>query len=308
MSDKKHSKTVETTGHVWDGDLQEYDNPIPTWWLWTFYASAIFVLVYWVLYPTWPVGLSYTKGMMNNITFMNDEGEEVTTHWNTRALLAKENQTGKHAMVRQEYLEKIGNDSFEDIVSDPEKLAFARSMSKVLFADNCAACHGSGAEGVIGLFPNLIDDAWLWGGTADQIHETLVKGRVGFMPGFEGSFTGEQLDAVASYVLESSGVPGGSAAQIADGEQIFKGETGGCYYCHAESGEGMLSQGSANLTDAVWTVADVPGGADYAAKHEAVKSVILDGIDRVMPGWTERLSEQEIKMLTVYVHQLGGGK
>lgn len=308
MSDNEHSKKVETTGHVWDGDLQEFDNPIPTWWLWTFYATIIFALVYWVLYPTWPVGLSYTKGMLNNISFQNDKGEEVTTHWNTRALLAHENQAGKHAVIRQEYLEKIGNDSVEAIIADPEKLAFARSMSKVLFADNCAACHGTGAEGVVGLFPNLIDDAWLWGGSAEQIHTTLVKGRVGYMPDFEGSFTDAQLEALAQYVLDHSGVSGGNAAKIAEGEKIFKGETGGCYYCHAESGEGMVSQGSANLTDAIWTVADVPGAADYEAKLEAVKTVILKGINRVMPNWTGRLSPEEIKMLTVYVHQLGGGQ
>lgn len=308
MSDNKHSKNAETTGHVWDGDIQEYNNPIPTWWLWTFYASIIFALVYWVLYPAWPIGLSYTKGMMNNITFMNGKGEEVTTHWNTRALLAHENQSGKHAVVRQEYLDKIGHDSTEDIISDPEKLAFARSTSKVLFADNCAACHGSGGQGVVGLFPNLTDDAWLWGGSADQIHTTLVHGRVGFMPSFEGSFSDEQLDALSQYVLQNSGVAGGTASQIAEGEKIFKGETGGCYYCHTKSGAGMVSQGSANLTDAIWTVADVPGAADYEAKLEAVKSVILGGINRVMPVWADRLSSEEIKMLTVYVYQLGGGK
>ncbi len=309
MKNAEHeSSHVETTGHVWDGDLQEYDNPIPGWWLWTFYATVIFAIVYWVIYPTWPVGSSYTKGMFNDITFHNDKGEAVTTHWNMRALFLKDQQEGKQALKRQEYLEKIGNSSFAEIISDPEKLAFARSMSKVLFADNCAACHGSGAAGVIGLFPNLIDDDWLWGGKIENIHQTLLHGRQGFMPSFTNSFDPEQLDALAEYVLSLSGISGGDSHKVAEGEQIFKGETGGCYYCHGKDGKGLLSQGSANLTDSIWTMANVPGSDDYSAKLEAVKQVILNGISRKMPAWSDRLSDEQIKMLTVYVHQMGGGR
>ncbi len=184
---------------------------------------------------------------------------------------------------------------------------FTRSVTKGLFGDNCAACHGSGGEGVVGLFPNLADDDWLWGGSVEDIERTLTQGQVGYMPGFKETFTEQQLDQVASYVLQLAGheVDAGMAAS---GKDIFQGEAGGCYYCHTKEGTGMKSQGAANLTDNIWTIANVPAAADMSAKTDAVKAVIRDGVVRKMPGWTDRLSETQIKLLTVYVHELGGGQ
>ena len=298
---------VQTTGHAWDGDLQEFNNPLPNWWVWSFYATVVFALIYWVLYPAWPVASSYTKGVMNTITFTNDAGEEVTTHWNTRALLLRDMQEGKHAVRSREYMEQVAAASYEEILADEEMLAFTRSVGRGLFGDNCAACHGAGGAGVAGLFPNLVDDDWLWGGSVEDIEYTLTHGRMGYMPAFRDTFNDQQLDAVASYVLSLSGheVDSGLAAS---GKQIFQGEAGGCYYCHTAEGTGMQSQGAPNLTNNIWSVAKVPAAEDYAARLEMVKKVIHGGVVREMPAWQGRLTEDQIRLLTVYVHQFGGGQ
>lgn len=297
---------VQTTGHAWDGDLQEFNNPLPNWWLWTFYATIVFALVYWVLYPAWPVGKTYTKGI-NTITF-EQNGEQVTMGWNTRARLIKDMQSGEEALKQKAYLDKVAAASYEQIQNDPEMMGFVNSMAKGLFGDNCAACHGvGGTPAMIGQYPNLGDDAWLWGGDIHSIETTIKGGRMGYMPAFAATFSDEQLDQVASYVLSLSGHQV-DATKAAAGQKIFQGETGGCYYCHTKEATGMASVGSANLTDAIWTVADVPGAANDEEKLARVRAVIKGGIQRTMPTWDGRLSAAEIKLLTVYVHSLGGGK
>lgn len=302
----KQQGAVQTTGHSWDGDLQEFNNPLPTWWLWGFYLTVVFAVIYWVIYPAWPVGDSYTRGVANTITYTVD-GEEHTTHWNTRALLMKEMQSGKSAQKMQAYMEQVAAASYEDILADEEMLAFTRAVAKGMFGDNCAACHGSGGAGVMGLFPNLVDDAWLWGGTVEQIEQTLTEGRRGFMPAFGRSLDNEQIDAVANYVLSLSGHDV-NEDMAQRGMQIFNGSEGGCFYCHTKAGTGLESQGAANLTDSVWTVADVPGQDSLEGKLNEVRQVVENGIERVMPAWEGRLSDNEIKLLTVYVHELGGGE
>ncbi len=309
MADQQqtHGNAVQTTGHAWDGDLQEFNNPLPTWWLWTFYATIVFALVYWILYPAWPIGNSFTKGI-NTITFESN-GEQVTTHWNTRSLFIKEMQSGEQALKQQAYLQKVNDASYEQIQNDPEMMGFVNAKAKSLFGDNCAACHGiGGAPAMVGLFPNLSDDAWLWGGKVDQIEQTIASGRHGFMPAFGATFSDQQLDQVANYVLSLSGAIAADPAKVAAGQKIFQGETGGCYYCHTKQATGMASVGSANLTDAIWTVADVPGAGSDEEKIARVRSVIEKGVQRTMPAWKDRLSAADIKLLTVYVHGLGGGQ
>jgi len=306
MAEQQHGKAVQTTGHAWDGDLQEYNNPLPTWWLWAFYASCVFAVVYWVLYPTWPVGKGYTTGI-ETITF-EENGKQVTTNWNTRSLLIEEMQTGEEALKQQAYLSKVAAANYQEIVNDPDMTAFVNSMAKGLFGDNCAACHGvGGTPAMIGHYPNLADDAWLWGGKLENIEQTIRGGRLGFMPAFGSVLSEGQLDELANYVLSLSGVAVDSQKAEA-GEKIFKSEVGGCYYCHTKAGTGLYSQGSANLTDAVWTVADVPGAKDVEHKVLAVKDVISKGVHREMPAWSGRLSDTEIKLLTVYLHGVGGGQ
>ncbi len=308
MSDaKKPQSAVQTTGHAWDGDIQEFNNPLPNWWLWSFYATVVFAVVYWIFYPAWPVGGGYTTGIMNDITFVDSDGTEKTTHWNTRALLLKEMQEGKSATLSREYLEKVKDADYQTILGDAEMMAFTRSMAVGLFGDNCMPCHGAGGAGVMGLFPNLADDDWLWGGTVEDIEATITNGRYGFMPSFRETFDEQQLDDVVSYVLSLSGHEVDDAA-AARGKDIFQTETGGCYYCHGTDGKGLKSQGSANLTDQIWTIADVPGAATLEDKKALVRQVVVNGVQRTMPAWKDRLDETQIKLLTVYVHELGGGQ
>ena len=304
--DTTQAGSVQTTGHAWDGDLQEFNNPLPRWWLWSFYATVIFAVVYWFFYPAWPVGESYTKGGMNNITYKVGD-QEVTTHWNTRARLMKDLQEGEEAVKQRQYMQQVVDASYEQILSDSSMMQFSRSVGKTLFADNCAACHGAGGAGVIGLFPNLVDDDWLWGGKVEEIETTLHQGRNGFMPAFKKTFNEQQMNDVVEYVLGLSGHDVNQ--QMAErGAALFNGEGGGCYYCHTRDATGMTSVGSANLTDGIWTLADVSAQKDMDGKRELVRQIISNGVNRQMPGWKDRLSPAEIKVLTVYVHQLGGGQ
>lgn len=309
MSESKNNpqNAVQTTGHAWDGDLQEFNNPLPNWWLWAFYASVLFAVIYWVFYPAWPVGGDYTKGVMNNITFVDGEGKEVTTHWNTRARLLKELQEGEGAVLSQEYMGKVAEASYAEILGDAEMMAFTRSVANGLFGDNCAACHGAGGTGVIGLFPSIADDDWLWGGSVEEIEATVSNGRLGFMPAFGDALDDTQIDDVATFVLGLSGHEVDAAAS-ARGEHIFRSEAGGCYYCHTKAGTGRKSQGAANLTDQIWTIADVNGAASLEDKHARVRQVIANGVKREMPHWSDRLSPTQIKLLTVYVHEISGGQ
>jgi cytochrome c oxidase cbb3-type subunit 3 len=311
MSEAKTSEprqtAVQTTGHAWDGDLQEYNNPVPRWWVWCFYVTCVFSLIYWVLYPAWPFGDSYTRGV-KTVT-VESNGEEVTLPWNTRSLLMSELQTSASALRQQEFMERIANADFEAITQDPEMMAFTRSVAKGLFGDNCSACHGRGGQGVAALYPNLADDDWLWGGTMEDIHQTLMVGRNGYMPAFSGVLSEEELGAVAEYVMTLSGLAESSDVSES-GLEIFQGQKGGCHYCHTKEGTGLESQGAANLTDAIWAVVDVPGQETTEAKKEAIAKLIYTGVmgNRVMPSWQQRLSDTDIKLLTVYVHELGGGE
>jgi cytochrome c oxidase cbb3-type subunit 3 len=302
MSKEKTQQTVQTTGHAWDGDLQEFNNPLPSWWLWAFYATVVFAIVYWVLYPTWPVGKSYTKGVGNDITYTTTEGKQVTIHWNTRSLLLKDLADARTQQAK--YIEQLKTASYSDIAQDEEKSAFAYSMAKVLFADNCAACHQSGGDGVIGPYPNLLDDAWLWGGTYEKIEETIKNGRNGNMPAFKAQLSTTQIDNVTEYVLRLSGHEV-DAAKAAQGEAIYSSN---CTVCHGQDAKGQIFMGSANLTDSIWTIANVPAATSVAGKKAAIRELITNGKSRQMPAWKDRLTDTEIKILTFYVHELGGGQ
>lgn len=299
MTERDPITGAETTGHVWDEDIQEFDNPLPRWWLWAFYATVVFSVVYWVIYPSWPVAGTFLKGV-SSITYKTDAGDEVTTHWNTRALLARDMQTGKSAMAQKAYLDEIAKTSYEEIAKDADKLAFVESYGNGVFGEYCAACHQTGAGGVIGEYPNLVDDDWLWGDASHEIEATLKNGRVGFMPAYEETFNDEQLTQVANYVLSMSGENNDSAMAKA-GKEIFHGQTGGCHYCHTNEGTGLKSQGAANLTDKIWTIADVRGATSDDDRLARVKNVIHNGVNRVMPSWSSRLSDTEIKVLTAYL-------
>jgi len=309
MADNSHGQTsstgVQTTGHVWDGDLQEYNNPLPMWWIWGLYVTMAFALIYWVIYPSWPVGKSFLPGF-NKVTYVNAEGQEESWHWNTRAKLLNEMQVGYAA--QKPYYDKLMAMSYADIAKDPELSSFVISAGKTAFSDNCAACHQSGGSGKVGFFPNLSDDDWIYGGSYDKINETIRQGRKGYMPPFGESLSSVQIEALAHYVLSLSGNRV-DAAKAEQGKSLFHSHEAACYYCHGDDAKGRQDIGSANLTDKVWLWADVPGAPDDAARVAAVKRVITGGLNKgVMPAWEGRLKPEQIKLLTVYVHELGGGK
>ncbi|MHB1084082.1 MAG: cytochrome-c oxidase, cbb3-type subunit III [Thiobacillus sp.] len=306
MSEQKlQSHTVQTTGHAWDGDLQEYNNPLPVWWVYTFYVTVVFALVYWTIYPSWPFGKGWIGGA-STITYVNSAGETKTHSWNTRALLLED--LNKAAIAQKPYLDKVSAMPYEQISKDPEMNGFIISAGKSLFAENCAACHQSGGQGVVGFFPNLTDDDWLYGGSFDKIHETVTGGRRGYMPTFGEVLSVEQIDDLANYVASLSGI-GHDSTKAAAGDALFHSETAACYYCHGSDAKGRKDIGAPNLTDTIWLWANVPAVPGDAGKVAAIRDVITNGLSKgVMPAWAGRLSSEQIKVLTVYVHELGGGQ
>lgn len=297
---ENNPKQVETTGHVWDGDLREYNNPLPNWWLWAFYATIVFSIIYWIMYPAWPVGKGFTRGLATVTVEVDGETKEMP--WNSRTLLMAEMQSSPAAVKQREYLEKVAAASYEEILADPDMMAFARSMAKGYFGDYCAACHGAGGQGILPSYPALVDDEWLWGGKVEQIQATIASGRKGNMPPF-ANFQGQDLDDLASYVLSLSG-------ESVDGAAAERGKKNfaACMACHGADAKGNPMLGAPNLTDKTWSVIDITGAGSIEEKKRLVAGVINKGIQREMPAFGERLKPEEIKMLTVYVHELGGGK
>jgi cytochrome c oxidase cbb3-type subunit III len=279
---------VPTTGHEWDG-IQELNTPLPRWWLWVFYACIIWSFGYWVIYPTWPMVSDYSKGVLG---------------WSQRASVAADVEEARASHAKEN--EAIAALSLADIKGKPELLNFALAGGKAAFGDNCAACHGRGAQGSPG-FPNLNDDKWLWGGTLEQIHQTVTygvrsgndKARVSQMPHFgdDKLLTPEQIGDTAEYVLSLSKLPHDDAA-AKRGDAVFHGD-GGCLACHGDEGKGNQEMGAPNLTDNIWLY----GGTKAAIQHQ-----IETGHGGVMPAWVERLDPVTIKKLALYVHSLGGGQ
>jgi cytochrome c oxidase cbb3-type subunit 3 len=306
MSEQKlQSQTVQTTGHAWDGDLQEYNNPLPVWWVYTFYATVIFALVYWTIYPSWPFGKGWIGGM-SNITYVNSEGETKTHSWNTRALLMED--MNQAAAAQKPYFDKVSAMSYEEVARDPEMSGFIISAGKALFAENCAGCHQAGGQGVVGFFPNLTDDDWLYGGSYEKIHETLMIGRRGYMPAFNEVLDGEQIDQLAHYVASLSKLEHETGKATA-GDVLFHSETSACFYCHGSDAKGRQDMGAPTRTTNIWLWANVPAASGGEGKIAAIRGVIAGGLNKgVMPAWAGRMSPEHIKVLTVYVHELGGGQ
>ena len=278
---------VETTGHEWDG-IKELNNPLPKWWLYIFYATILWSIVYWVLYPAWPLVNGYTKGIL---------GENQRTNVAEKVELLKAQRAEKGAGLAEA--------SLEDISTKPELLTFALAAGKAAFGDNCAPCHGSGAQGFPG-YPNLNDDEWIWGGTLDDIHTTLLYGirsghdetRFGNMLAFgdDGILDRDQIGDVVSYVQQIANLEVEDAEGAARGAVLFEEN---CASCHGAEALGEPSLGAPNLTDSIWL---------YGSTREALIATIAHGRGGVMPAWTDRLDPVTIKSLAVYVHSLGGGQ
>ena len=273
---------TETTGHEWDG-IKELNTPLPKWWLYVFYATIAFSLVYYLLYPTVP-GFDGLLGTNNR--------------------LALDDKLAAAAERQAVYRDRAAALESEEIARDPELLSFALAGGRSLFADNCAPCHGLGGAGQHG-YPSLADDVWLWGGTLDDIHTTLLYGirsahedtRLSEMPAFGADelLSGEEIAAVADYVLSLSGETEGEA-DLAAGAEIYADN---CAACHGESGEGDTSQGAPRLNDRIWL---------YGGERAEVIAQVSKPQHGAMPPWVDRLDPLALKMLTVYVHSLGGGQ
>jgi cytochrome c oxidase cbb3-type subunit 3 len=282
-----HVSGKTTTGHEWDG-IKELNTPLPRWWLLTFYATILWAIGYWIAYPAWPLLSSYTRGVLN---------------YSTRASVAVE--LANLERIRGEKMAALGSASLADIEKDPALLALARARGRTVFGDNCAPCHGSGATGAKG-YPNLNDDDWLWGGTLDQIMQTIQYGVRSGHPkthesamlafGKEGVLKPEQIVTVANYVRSLSGLPTAPGYDAAAGKKIFADN---CASCHGEAGKGNQELGAPDLTDKIWL---------YGSDEATIIETITNGRAGVMPAWVDRLDSSTIKAMAVYVHSLGGGK
>jgi cytochrome c oxidase cbb3-type subunit 3 len=281
------SRQVATTGHEWDG-LQELNRPLPRWWLWLFYATVVWSIAYWVVYPAWPLLSSYSNGVFN---------------WHSRAAVSSDLtalQTQRGAMTA-----RLAAASLAEIEASPEMLDFARALGSRAFADNCAPCHGSGGGGAKG-YPNLVDNDWLWGGSLDAISQTIThgvrsgdeQGRQGAMPAFgrDGMLLREDVLVVANHVRSLSGLSTSAGADPARGAKIFADN---CAVCHGADGKGNRALGAPNLTDQIWL---------YGSDTQAIIDGVWNGHGGVMPAWSGKLDPVTIKALTVYVHTFGGGE
>lgn len=289
MSDKQIDEFsgVSTTGHEWDG-IKELDNPMPRWWLIVYYATIVWAAVYVIAYPAWPLVRTATTGLLG---------------YSSRGDVKTELDAAKAA--KADYIAAIGAKSVKEILADEKLRTFAAAAGAAAFKVNCVQCHGSGAQGSPG-YPNLNDDDWLWGGSAEQIQQTIVHGiryvedpntRVSEMPAFADILQPKQITQVASFVASlSNKTENVSAEDVAAGKEIFAQN---CASCHGDNGKGNRELGAPNLTDGIWLYGSTP--AAIAAQVRAPKH-------GVMPAWGVRLGDTTVKELTVYVHSLGGGE
>lgn len=304
---KKNPNEVPDTGHEWDG-IRELENPPPRWWTNALYLSGLIVLVYFILYPSLPLINDSTDGLLG-WTQIKEYKEE----------LAKVEEK------RAPFEEKLAAMTAEEILDDPEMRNYAVGSSKVLYGDNCAACHGTGGQPAAGSgYPILADDDWLYGGDVSTIVATLAQGRQGMMMSHQKTLKSEEVDGLVQFVINASQNKATEA-----GWKLFNEK--GCVGCHGADAKGIHELGSANLTDKIWR---------FSGEEAEIRYTILHGVNdhsdpqtrvAVMPSWnqklavklealkweeepeydgteTQRLSETEIKKLAVYVHQFGGGQ
>lgn len=278
---------AEIRAHGWDG-IREFNNPLPRWWLITFYVSIFWSVGYWVLMPAWPTLDGYTKGLRNHSERANV----------VRAIEALD-ESRAAPLQRLLTVETVA-----EVENDPELLQYTFAAGRSLFGDNCATCHGAGGQGFPG-FPNLNDDSWLWGGSFDDIQRTIRFGvrnehpsaRQSVMQAFgrDGILAPDAINDLVDLVRVKSGQDGDAAA-AARAEPIFAQN---CASCHGADARGNSAFGAPNLTDAIWNY-----GGDRTSIHES----IFNGRAGVMPGWEGRLAEEQIVALAAYVHALGGGQ
>lgn len=287
VEERDDATGVETTGHQWDG-IKELNNPLPRWWLIIFYVTIAWSVIYWVLMPSWP-------GITGHLRGVRDHSERANVDAAVASLEAE-----RGAQMSQ----LLAVDSIEDVERDPRLLQYAMNAGASLFGDNCATCHGAGGQGFKG-YPSLVDDAWIWGGTLEAIEKTLHHGirsthpetRLNVMQAYgeTGILNRDQISDLVEYVTHISGREADAEA-VKRAEPLFVEQ---CSVCHGAEGKGDQSQGAPNLTDAIWL---------YGGDRIELSQTLYYGRGGVMPYWTERLSDEQITALSVYVHALGGGE
>ncbi len=282
---KKQDNDPSTTGHSWDG-IEEFNNPLPRWWLWSFYATIIWGIGYVIAYPAWPMINSATAGVLG---------------WSTRGDVITEIAAVEEANA--ENWAQLAAVDMTQLAENPELNDYATKAGAAVFRTWCAQCHGSGAAGFKG-YPNLLDNDWLWGGDIEAIHTTIAHGirneddpdaHYSEMPAFGEVLARDEIEQVVNYVMSLSGTPR-DATLVSAGETVFADN---CASCHGEDATGDQMQGAPNLKDAIWL---------YGGDYDTVKATVTYSRFGVMPSWNQRLTEAEVRAVAAYVHQLGGGE
>jgi cytochrome c oxidase cbb3-type subunit 3 len=265
---KKSPGETDTTGHVWDRDLKEWNNPLPRWWLWMFYITIVFSLAYLVLYP----GLGKFAGALGWTQENQYEGEVAQAE-------------ASYAPLYQRYAATP--------IPELARNAEALQTGKNLYVNNCAQCHGSDARGAIG-FPNLTDGEWLYGGEPETIKASIINGRNGVMPPWGPALGEEGVGQVTEYVLKLSGNEH-DAALAAEGQAKFAMF---CVSCHGPDGKGMAALGAPNLTNDIWL---------YGGGRQSIARIITNGLNNMMPAQGEILGEDRAHVVAAYVYSLSEG-
>lgn len=278
---------VETTGHDWNG-IKELNNPLPLWWLYSFYACVIWALLYTVAYPAWPGISSATSGVLG---------------YSSRGDVAAD--IDQAIAAQSVYVDRIASMELSEISADADLNQFALAGGAAVFRNNCSTCHGSGAAGGVG-YPNLNDDDWIWGGEAEDIRLTIAHGirsevdddtRDSAMPAFgkDELLEKEEIAQVVEHVLAISGQDHDAALAV-DGAVLFEEN---CASCHGDDGGGLIEMGAPNLADAIWL---------YGGDRETITVSVNNARAGMMPAWLGRLSDAQVKQVALYVHGLGGGQ
>lgn len=259
---KVKARSDNTTGHVWDGDLQELNNPLPKWWVYLFIITVVFAIAYGVLYPMF--------GQYKGVLGWSSQGQHTAEVKKMQEAIAP-----IYAAFRSQTPEQLAGD------------AQAMAVGERLFQNNCAQCHGSDARGARS-FPNLTDGDWLYGGTPADIKTTLMEGRNGMMPPMAAAVgTPEDVRNLAHYVLSLSGSPHDTVKAA-----VGKGKFGACAACHGMDGKGNTAMGAPNLTDNIWL---------HGWGEEAVVKAVTNGFSNQMPAQMGKLNADQIQVLTAYV-------
>ena len=276
---------VETTGHSWDG-IEELNNPLPRWWLWTLYLCIFWAVIYSIAYPAWPMISGATSGILG---------------WSSRGEVAKD--IAQHEDQNSALVIALLAADMTTLPEDADLNRYAVARGGAVFRAGCSQCHGSGAAGAIG-YPNLLDNDWLWGGSMAEIAHTVAHGvrnetdedaRYSEMPAFGEILETEEITATVEYVVSLSNGEHDSALALA-GAELFADN---CTACHGDTGLGDREVGAPNIADAIWL---------YGGDRTALTETIMNSRFGVMPAWGQRLSEADVRAVSAYVHALGGGE